>query len=94
VELLYLDVLLGIFGGIMILYLKTEIKVNDKDSDRCSINCQHIHKVRGNYCCALYGDTEVDTGDDDEIGYGFKRTTQCLCNVIGQPHLGSFAGDL
>lgn len=77
----------------MIVYLKTEIKVNDKDSSRCSICCQHIRKIRGNYQCLLY-EAEVDTGDDDEIGYGFKRTDGCLAHVIGQPHLGSFAGDL
>jgi len=78
----------------MILYLKTEIKVNEKDSDRCSINCQHIAKERGNYVCKLFGDYEVDTGDDDEIGYGFKRVKNCHDNVIGRPHLGNFAGDL
>jgi len=78
----------------MLLYVKTAVVVNDKDSDRCSIQCQHIAKERGNYVCKLYGDAEVDTGDDDEIGYGFKRTKECLFNVIGQPHIGSFAGDL
>lgn len=77
----------------MELYLKTAIEVNDKDASRCSINCQHIRKVKGNYQCLLY-EKEVDTGDDDETGYGFKRTDGCLKNVIGQPHIGNFAGDL
>lgn len=75
----------------MILYSKTMIQVNDKDSSRCSISCQHIEKKRGNYVCTLYGDHEVDTGDDDDVGYGFKRPRVCLDSVIGQPHLGSFA---
>jgi hypothetical protein len=77
----------------MILYLKTMISVNDKDDKRCSINCQHIRKIRGNYQCLLF-ELEVDTGDDDDIGYGFKRTQGCLDSVIGQPHIGNFAGDL
>jgi hypothetical protein len=77
----------------MILFLKTMIQVNDKDEKRCSINCQHIRKIRGNYQCLLF-ELEVDTGDDDDIGYGFKRTQGCLDSVIGQPHIGSFAGDL
>lgn len=37
---------------------------------------------------------DVDTGEDDEIGYGFKRAQGCLDSVIGQPHIGNFAGDL
>lgn len=78
----------------MRLYLKTAIDVNDKDSSRCSINCQHIQKKRGNYVCCLYGDYEVDTGEDDDIGYGFKRVKDCIDDVIGQPHLGNFGGDL
>jgi len=77
----------------MILYLKTRIEVNDKDSDRCSINCQYIKKIKGIYHCAL-NEENVDTGEDDDLGYGFKRTVQCLCSVIGQPHIGNFAGDL
>lgn len=78
----------------MIFYVKTEIQVNDKDFERCSIKCQHIAKERGNYVCKLYGDAEVDTGDDDEIGYGFKRIKNCQDNIVGRPHVGSFAGDL
>lgn len=77
----------------MILYLKTEIQVNDKDDSRCSINCQHARKRNGNYQCLLYEES-IDTGEDDEIGYGFKRVKACLSNVIGQPYLGNFAGDL
>lgn len=77
----------------MILYLKTQVQVNDKDSSRCSINCQHIRKIRGNYQCLLF-ELEVDTGEDDDKGYGFKRTQGCLDTVIGQPHLGNFAGDI
>lgn len=77
----------------MILYLKTQITVNDKDLSRCSISCQHIRKIRGNYQCLLY-EKDVDTGEDDDVGYGFKRTDGCLQHVIGQPHLGSFVGDI
>lgn len=77
----------------MILYLKTAILVNDKDSNRCAHGCQHLEKIKGLYTCKLY-DSIVDTGDDDDIGYGFQRKKQCLDNVIGHPHIGNFAGDL
>lgn len=76
----------------MRLYLKTAIEVNDKDPDRCAISCNHIRKIRGNYHCTLF-DEDVDTGDDDQIGYGFKRAEKCKFDVIGQPHVGNFAGD-
>lgn len=77
----------------MILYLKTEIAVNDKDPMRCAHSCQHARKVSGNYRCLLY-EENIDLLDDDEIGYGFMRTVGCREHVIGQPHLGNFAGDL
>jgi hypothetical protein len=77
----------------MRLYLKTEIEVNDKDDSRCSINCQHARKRNGNYQCLLYEES-IDEGEDDDIGYGFKRTKGCLSHVIGRLHLGSFGGDL
>jgi hypothetical protein len=66
----------------MNLFIKTEVKVNDKDHKRCSIHCQHIEKKGGNYVCVLFGDAEVDTGDDDDIGYGFARTEQCIDSVL------------
>lgn len=78
----------------MMLFIKTAIQVNDKAPDRCSRQCRHISKVRGNYVCLLFGEAEVDTGEDDDIGYGFKRVEQCVESVIGQPHVGNFAGDL
>ena len=78
----------------MIQYIKTQIQINDRAPGRCSRNCQHIEKKRGNYVCTLFGDAEVDTGEDDDKGYGFQRTKQCKDSVIGQPHLGGFAGDL
>lgn len=65
----------------MKMYIKQEIEVNDKDPSRCSIKCQHISKVRGNYRCLL-NDIEVDTGEDDEIGYGFKRHLGCTLNEL------------
>jgi hypothetical protein len=77
----------------MMLTIKTMIQVNDKDPMRCSRACKHIAKERGNYVCKLFGDTNVDTGEDDEIGYGFARVSECITSVIGQPHVGSFAGD-
>jgi len=77
----------------MILYLKTEIKINDKDINRCSQQCQHARKVRGTYQCLLF-EQDIDTGEDDEIGYGFKRVKACFDSEIGKPHLGNFAGDM
>lgn len=77
----------------MNLYLKTLIVVNDKDDSRCSINCQHARKIKGNYQCLLF-EQGIDIGEDDEIGYGFKRVQSCLDSVIGRPHIGNFAGDL
>lgn len=70
----------------------TAIEVNDKDPSRCSQSCQHARKVKHNYQCLLY-EENIDLHDDDEIGYGFKRTVGCLNSVIGQPHVGNFAGD-
>ncbi|GEM_PF-3634067 len=77
----------------MRIYLKTAVEVNEKDDLRCSINCQYIKKIRGNYKCVLY-DEDVDTGNDDDTGYGFKRSKGCLEDVVGQPHVGNFGGDL
>lgn len=53
------------------------IETNPKDKTRCSRLCQHITKIKGVYHCTKY-DECVDTGEDDEIGYGFKRTKECL----------------
>lgn len=53
------------------------IEVNEKDVSRCSIRCEHISKINGNYRCLLFNEN-VDTGDDDELGYGFQRTKECL----------------
>lgn len=68
-------------GDSVKLHIKSEIEVNDKDHSRCSIRCQHIAKVKGNYRCLLY-DEQVDTGEDDEIGYGFKRSNHCINNEL------------
>ena len=61
--------------------IKTEIRINAKDSNRCHIRCQHIRKIQGLYTCILY-DEIVDEGDDDELGYGFKRTEKCFLSEI------------
>ena len=62
-------------------FLKIKIHVNQKDESRCSISCRFCSKLRGIYTCTLTDD-EVDTGEDDEIGYGFKRTEYCLKSSI------------
>lgn len=63
----------------MNLLLKSVIKVNDKDHNRCMRSCQFAEKVRGTYDCTLFNE-QIDMGEDDEIGYGLKRTKQCLDN--------------
>ena len=66
----------------MKVLVETEIEVNPKDESRCSYKCMHIRKISGTYHCTLtlskHEPVEVDTGDDDDIGYGFKRTDDCL----------------
>jgi hypothetical protein len=57
--------------------IKTPIYANDKDRSRCSISCDHIYKIKGTYQCTLFN-KDVDTGEDDNLGYGFKRTAECL----------------
>lgn len=61
----------------VMITIKTDVYANDKDRSRCSIACDHIQKIKGNYQCTLF-EKDVDTGNDDEIGYGFKRTEECL----------------
>ena len=61
----------------------TTIEVNGLVSVRCSNKCQHISKKRGLYTCSLYN--EVVDGvkfEDDEYGYGFSRTDQCIKDEI------------
>lgn len=61
------------------LRLHVSIQVNPKDESRCSRSCQFISKISGTYHCVIGRDpVEVDTGDDDELGYGFKRTNFCI----------------
>lgn len=58
--------------------LLTDIEVNERDVRRCSERCQHIEKIQGTYKCTLFDNHEVDTGEDDDIGYGFKRHAKCV----------------
>lgn len=58
--------------------LLTRVEVNPKDTGRCSQACPHIEKIRGTYKCTLFNNFEVDTGEDDELGYGFQRHIKCL----------------
>lgn len=65
----------------MRMFIVNHIEVNDKDERRCSIQCQYVQKISGIYHCVLT-DEEVDNVDDqiqdDDIGYGFKRTKHCV----------------
>ena len=66
----------------MKVIIEAEIEVNQKDTSRCSIKCRYIRKLQGTYHCTFnlisHEPVEVDSGDDDDIGYGFKRTEECL----------------
>lgn len=61
----------------LIINIKKDIYALDKDRSRCSISCDYVQKVKGIYCCTLFK-KKVDTGEDDDIGYGFKRTKECI----------------
>lgn len=61
------------------LRLHVSIQVNPKDESRCSRSCQFISEISGTYHCVIGRDpVDVDTGNDDELGYGFKRTNFCI----------------
>lgn len=59
-------------------YIPTEIKVNEKDLSRCSIKCQHIRKLKGMYNCLLFEQVIDGEIEDDDLGYGFQRTKNCM----------------
>ena len=58
--------------------LLTRVNINKLDKNRCHQSCPHIEKKEGTYRCSLFDNYEVDTGEDDELGYGFKRHIKCL----------------
>lgn len=58
--------------------LLTSVEINPAAIDRCSEKCQHIEKIQGTYKCTLFDNFEVDTGEDDDLGYGFKRHPKCV----------------
>lgn len=69
--------------------LLTRIEVNPLDKNRCSERCDHIEKIKGTYKCTLFDNFEVDTGNDDELGYGFQRHSKCLALATPTPIMNS-----
>ena len=65
------------------ILIKYKIRICEEDTKRCAArndfanSCPHLYKTDGKYNCSIF-EKCVDTGDDDDLGYGFFRCKECL----------------
>ena len=65
-----------------------EVKILDEDNSRCLAKdwgencCPQLYKNSGEYFCQIFEKSVENEGDDDILGYDFKRCNGCLKEVV------------